>query len=68
MPTRSEMYASFIASGYGVKKGLREPFTKNIHVAPTIAAILGFSLPQAEGRPIRQILSVEVPKVKAAAK
>lgn len=68
LPTRSEMYASFIASGHGIKKGVHEPFTKNIHVAPTIATILGFSLPQAEGRPIRQILTVEVPKIKAVAK
>ncbi|MBI4855062.1 MAG: alkaline phosphatase family protein [Acidobacteria bacterium] len=64
LPTRSEMYASFIASGYGIKKGIREPFTKNIHVAPTAAALLGFSMPTAEGKPIREILTIPVPKIK----
>ncbi len=65
LPTRSELYAAFIASGYGIKKGLREPFTKNIHVAPTIATLLGFTMQMAEGRPIREILTVPVPKTRS---
>lgn len=68
LPTRSEMYASFIASGYGIKKGVREPFTKNIHVAPTIATLLGFTLPMVEGHAIREILTIPVPKVKTQKK
>jgi predicted AlkP superfamily pyrophosphatase or phosphodiesterase len=62
LPTRSEMYASFIASGYGIKKGIREPFAKNINVAPTVAALLGFPFPSAEGKAVRDILTITVPK------
>lgn len=64
-PTLSEMHASFIVAGYGIKKGIREPLTKNINVAPTISAILGFTLPTAEGHVIRELLTVPVPRAKA---
>lgn len=62
LPSRPELYASFIISGRGVRVGTRLPYTRNINVAPTIAALLGFSMPSAEGRPIREILTVPVPK------
>src|SRR5262249_8917437 len=48
LPTRLEMHASFIAAGRGIRSGFHEPYTKNIHVAPTIAVLLGFQLPDAE--------------------
>ncbi len=64
VPTSLDMHASFIVAGYGIKKGVREVLTKNINVAPTISALLGFSLPTAEGHPIRELLTVPVPKVK----
>lgn len=62
LPSRSEMFASFIATGRGIRAGQHSPFTKNINVAPTVAALLGLSLPDAEGRPIREFL--DLPTVK----
>jgi predicted AlkP superfamily pyrophosphatase or phosphodiesterase len=47
-----EMDAIFIASGYGVKAGGHLDRIANIDVAPTIAKLLGVSLPTARGKPV----------------
>jgi len=47
-----DMDAVFIASGYGVRAGVRLERIANIDVAPTVAKLLGVSLPAASGRPI----------------
>lgn len=60
LPSRPELYASFIASGFGIRKGVREPFMKNLDVAPTVAALLGFEIPGAEGEPASRLLSEPV--------
>ena len=44
-----EMRASFMISGAGIKKGNVEN-VRLIDVAPTLAAIMGASLPDAQGR------------------
>jgi len=46
------METGFIAYGAGIRAGWVLPVTNTIDVAPTIAAILGLQLPQAEGKPI----------------
>lgn len=50
------MNALFVASGRGIKKGARLEQTENIHVAPTIARLLGVALPSADGKAIAEIL------------
>lgn len=57
LPSRPELYASFIAAGVGIKQGVREPFMKNLNVAPTVAALLGFEMKDAEGEPASRILT-----------
>jgi predicted AlkP superfamily pyrophosphatase or phosphodiesterase len=53
--TDADMQAIFIASGYGIKKGVRlEPFA-NTKVAPTLAALLGVQLSTSE-EPINEVL------------
>jgi len=47
-----EMDAIFIASGYGIRGGLKLEMIANIDVAPTIAKLLGVSLPSAKGKPL----------------
>ena len=47
-----DMDAIFIASGYGVRAGVRLNRIANIDVAPTIAELLGVSLPTALGKRI----------------
>lgn len=56
LPSRSELYAGFIASGFGIRKGVREPFMKNLDVAPTVAALLGFEIPGVEGQAASRLL------------
>lgn len=49
--------AAFIASGAGIRKGVRTRRVRNLDVAPTIARLLGLSLPEADGQPLTEILS-----------
>jgi predicted AlkP superfamily pyrophosphatase or phosphodiesterase len=48
--TDPEMDALFIASGYGVRAGVKLDRIANIDVAPTIAKLLGVPLPTAKGK------------------
>ncbi len=46
----------FIASGYGIRKGVKLPRISNLDVAPTLAELLGLKLPDVEGRVLSEIL------------
>lgn len=50
------MQAIFIASGRGIKKGAPLGSIVNLDVAPTIARLLGLTLPPTEGKPLSSIL------------
>jgi predicted AlkP superfamily pyrophosphatase or phosphodiesterase len=52
MPVMPGMETGLIMSGAGVRRGVRLPETRTLDIAPTIAALLGLELPQAEGQPI----------------
>ena len=52
LATDPDMDAIFIASGYGVRAGASLEKIANVDVAPTVARLLGVSLPTASGRPI----------------
>ena len=45
-----DLDAIFIASGYGVKPGAKFDGVRSIDVAPTIAKLLGVSLPNVKGK------------------
>jgi predicted AlkP superfamily pyrophosphatase or phosphodiesterase len=45
-----ELDAIFIASGYGVKSGVKLDRVSSIDLAPTIAQLLGVKLPRAKGK------------------
>lgn len=47
---------TFVASGPSFKKGVIIPEGSVINHAPTLAAALGFNLPEAEGKPVIEIL------------
>lgn len=49
--------AVFVASGAGIRKGAHPARVRNLDVAPTIARLLGVSLPDADGQPLTEILS-----------
>jgi predicted AlkP superfamily pyrophosphatase or phosphodiesterase len=51
-PATPGMETGLIMSGAGVRRGVRLPETRTLDIAPTIAALLGLELPNAEGQPI----------------
>ena len=57
--TDPELDGIFIASGAGIKQGVRIERARNLDVAPTIARLLGVALPTAEGRALTEILTAE---------
>jgi len=53
--TDPKMQAIFIAWGRDIPKGVRLDRISNLDVAPTIAMLLNFKMPQAKGQPIPEI-------------
>ena len=51
-----ELDGIFLASGAGIKKGVKLDRVRNLDVAPTIARLLDVPLPTADGQPIQAIL------------
>lgn len=51
-----ELDGIFVASGAGIKPGVRLDRVRNIDVAPTIAQLLGLKLPPPDGRVLEEIL------------
>jgi predicted AlkP superfamily pyrophosphatase or phosphodiesterase len=56
LATEPAMRPAFIAWGRGIRKGARLPAIDNVDVAPTIARLLGQTLPGAEGRVLTELL------------
>ncbi len=52
-----KMNALFVAAGVGLRAGVRLPEINNIDVAPTAAALLGLTLPEADGHPLAEALA-----------
>ena len=52
-----ELDGIFLASGAGIKKGVKLDRVRNLDVAPTIAHLLGLSLPSADGKVMDAILA-----------
>jgi predicted AlkP superfamily pyrophosphatase or phosphodiesterase len=52
-----ELDGLFIASGAGIKKGLKLPRVRNLDVAPTIAKLLDVPLPNIDGQVLTEILT-----------
>jgi len=54
--TNPDMEALFIASGAHIRPGVHLGTISNLRVAPTIARILGVSLPDAKEKPLADAL------------
>jgi predicted AlkP superfamily pyrophosphatase or phosphodiesterase len=52
-----DLHATFVAWGAGIKPGVRLGEISNTDVAPTIAKLLGFSIPNAEGKVLKEALA-----------
>jgi predicted AlkP superfamily pyrophosphatase or phosphodiesterase len=56
-PALPDLHATFVACGSGVKPGVRMGEISNLNVAPTIAKLLGLTIPKAEGKTLGEMLS-----------
>ena len=56
-PRPDYMHATFIATGAGIKPGVKLDLIKNTDVAPTIAHLLAVPLKDTDGRPLREIVA-----------
>lgn len=56
LPTETRMHTGFIASGAGIRQGVPLPLVRQIDIAPSIARLLGFETPSADGVPMVGVL------------
>jgi predicted AlkP superfamily pyrophosphatase or phosphodiesterase len=56
LPEHPAMHTALVMSGSGIARGVRLGHVRNIDVAPTIAAMLGVTLPDTEGRILNEAL------------
>jgi len=56
LPDHPAMHTALVFSGAGIAPGVRLGHVRNLDVAPTIGALLGLSMPEAEGRVLRDAL------------
>ena len=57
LPSHPRMYTVFIASGAGIREGIRLGHVRNLDVADTIARLLGLELPSAAGVAMEEIFA-----------
>jgi predicted AlkP superfamily pyrophosphatase or phosphodiesterase len=55
-PNLPDLHATFVAWGAGIKAGVRLGEISNIDVAPTIAKLLGLSIPNVDGKALKEAL------------
>jgi predicted AlkP superfamily pyrophosphatase or phosphodiesterase len=56
LSTDPDLQSQFIASGRGIKPGVRLPTVNNVDIAPTAARLLGFEMKDVDGRVLTEIL------------
>jgi predicted AlkP superfamily pyrophosphatase or phosphodiesterase len=61
LATDPKMNAMFIAAGAGIKRGAKLDVIDNVDVAPTVAYLLGITLPDTDGRVLAGALSEAKP-------
>jgi predicted AlkP superfamily pyrophosphatase or phosphodiesterase len=56
-PNLPDLHATFVAWGAGIKPGAKLGEISNLDVAPTIAKLLGLSIPNVEGKVLKAVLT-----------
>ncbi len=56
-PNQEAMHATFVAWGAGIKQGTKVGTVNNTDVAPTMAALLGVEIPNADGQVVKGALA-----------
>ena len=57
LPTETRMHTGLIAAGAGIRARVPLPLVRQIDIAPTIARLLGFEMPSADGVPVVGLLN-----------
>jgi predicted AlkP superfamily pyrophosphatase or phosphodiesterase len=58
LPDREGYSPLFLAAGAGIKRGVAIPSIRMVDFAPTLAALLGLKMSEAEGRVLEEMLEV----------
>jgi predicted AlkP superfamily pyrophosphatase or phosphodiesterase len=56
-PALPHLHAIFVAWGAGIKPGVKLGEISSLSVAPTIATLLGLTIPNVEGKPLEEVLA-----------
>jgi predicted AlkP superfamily pyrophosphatase or phosphodiesterase len=57
LPSQPDLHATLVMWGHGIRKGVDLGRVSNLDVAPTIAKLLGVSLPTADGKVLTKALA-----------
>ncbi|MGE3959529.1 MAG: alkaline phosphatase family protein [Vicinamibacterales bacterium] len=57
LPSNPQLHTGLIVAGAGVKAGVEVPFARQIDIAPTIARLLGFEMPETDGVEMNGLLA-----------
>ena len=57
-PTIPKLAAAFMMAGPGIRQGVSVDTVSMLDLAPTAAVLLGVNLPEAEGQPLLEALTV----------
>jgi predicted AlkP superfamily pyrophosphatase or phosphodiesterase len=61
IPTEPRMFTGLIAAGSGIRAGVPLPSVRQIDIAPTVARLLGFAMPNVDGVPLFGIIETPRP-------
>jgi arylsulfatase A-like enzyme len=56
LPTEPRMFTGLIVAGAGIRAGVPLPSVRQVDIAPTIATLLGFPMPDIDGVPLVGII------------
>jgi predicted AlkP superfamily pyrophosphatase or phosphodiesterase len=61
LPTEPRMFTGLIVSGAGIRPSVPLPSVRQIDIAPTVARLLGFTMPSADGVPLVGVINTPRP-------
>ena len=61
IPTEARMFTGLIVAGSGIRTKVPLPSVRQIDIAPTVARLLGFTMPNADGVPLFGVLDTPRP-------
>lgn len=61
IPAEPRMFTGLIAAGAGIRAGVPLPSVRQIDIAPTVARLLGFTMPNVDGIPLRGLMDTPRP-------